>query len=114
MAVPVLQAIAQPRRQRILRLVWDRELTAGEIAADANVTFGAISQHLRVLHEAGLLDRRREGRNQYYRARREALGPLATLLEAMWTDRLGRLKGLAEWEERGKTAAARARGRSGR
>ncbi|MEP6769732.1 MAG: metalloregulator ArsR/SmtB family transcription factor [Acidobacteriota bacterium] len=102
MSSSVLRAIAEPRRQRILRLLRDGELTAGAIAADADVTFGAISQHLRVLKEAGLVENRREGRHQIYRARGEALGPLAAVLQSMWQDRLGVLKGLAEWEERGK------------
>ncbi|MEO8190112.1 MAG: metalloregulator ArsR/SmtB family transcription factor [Acidobacteriota bacterium] len=102
MSTRVLRAIAEPRRQRILRLLRDGERTAGEIAADADVTFGAISQHLRVLKDAGLVESRREGRSQIYRARTEALGPLAAVLQSMWEDRLGLLKGLAEWEELGK------------
>ncbi len=109
----LLRAIAEPRRQRILRLLRDGELTAGAIAADADVTFGAISQHLRVLKEAGLVENRREGRHQIYRARSEALGPLAAVLQSMWEDRLGILKGLAEWEERGKRNRDRRRARSG-
>ena len=100
MSIPALKVIAEPRRQRILQLIWDRERTAGEIASDADVTFGAISQHLAVLHEAGLVDRRKEGRRRLYRAKREVLGPLAPFLEAMWSSRLQTLKGLAEWEER--------------
>ncbi len=98
--ISALDAIAQPRRQQILRLVWDAELPAGEIAAEFDLTFGAISQHLRVLHEAGLVARRREGRQIYYKARREQLGPLAEYLESMWNDRLAALKRAAEKRER--------------
>jgi DNA-binding transcriptional ArsR family regulator len=94
-----LEAAAEPRRREILRLVWDRELAAGEIAALMPVTFGAVSQHLRVLREAGLVSRRREGRHRYYRARREALGPLGACLEALWRGHLDRLADLAEAEE---------------
>jgi DNA-binding transcriptional ArsR family regulator len=92
--------VAQPTRQSILRLVWGRERSAGDIAARVDVTFGAVSQHLRLLTEAGLVERRKQGRSRLYRARREALGPLAAMLEAMWSARLGRLKAMAEEAER--------------
>jgi DNA-binding transcriptional ArsR family regulator len=82
-----LSLLAEPKRQEILRLVWGRELTAGQIAACFDVTFGAISQHLALLREAGLVRRRREGRKRLYTADRERLGPLAPALEAMWAQR---------------------------
>jgi DNA-binding transcriptional ArsR family regulator len=109
--ISALQVVAEPRRQRILELIWDRERTAGDIASDADVTFGAISQHLSVLHRAGLVERRKEGRNRLYRARRDVLGPLAPFLEAMWSSRLQTLKGLAEWEERRQTRQRKIRRR---
>jgi DNA-binding transcriptional ArsR family regulator len=96
----VLAIVAQPRRREILRLVWDRERTAGAIAGRMPVSFGAVSQHLKVLRDAGLVRVRKHGRLRIYRAQRAALGPLAQALEAMWTQRLGRLKDLAEQEER--------------
>ena len=96
----VLELIAEPRRREILRLVWREELAAGEIAGSFDVTFGAVSQHLRVLREAGLVEVRRDGRRRFYRARRDRLGPLAELLEQMWKGRLTRLAQLAE--ERGR------------
>jgi len=102
MTRPYLQAleiVALPRRREILRLIWRRERAAGEIAASFSVTFGAISQHLKKLADAGLVSVRRDGRQRFYRARREAFGPLAVALEAMWNDRLGRLKDVAEREE---------------
>jgi len=95
-----LALVAQPTRQSILRLVWGRERSAGDIAARVDVTFGAVSQHLRLLTEAGLVQRRKQGRSRLYRARRAAFGPLAATLEAMWSDRLGRLKAVAEAAER--------------
>lgn len=96
-----LTAIAEPRRREILHLVWSRERSAGDIARRLPVTFGAVSQHLRVLREAGLVDVRRGGRQRIYRARKESLGPLRAYLEQMWAGRLAVLKQLAETEERG-------------
>jgi DNA-binding transcriptional ArsR family regulator len=93
-----LHVLAEPNRQRILQLVWDRELAAGEIAARFDVTFGAVSQHLRVLREAGLVSVRRSGRRRLYRVRKQALGPLGRSLEAMWTKQLASLARLAAAE----------------
>jgi DNA-binding transcriptional ArsR family regulator len=95
-----LQVVSEPRRREILRLVWDRELTSGDIAASFDVTFGAVSQHLGVLRQAGFVKVRAEGNRRYYRADRKRLGPLATALEAMWTDTLDRLAEAVESEER--------------
>jgi len=97
---PLLLALAAPRRREILRLVWREERAAGEIhAALSDVTPGAVSQHLRVLVEAGLVAGRRDGRRRLYRARREALGPFRRWLESTWDDALYRLKLHAELEE---------------
>jgi DNA-binding transcriptional ArsR family regulator len=97
---PLLRALATPRRREILRLVWNRERSAGEIhQAMEDVTFGAVSQHLRVLAEAGLVRGRRDGRNRLYRARREETGPFRKWLESTWDDALYRLKLHAELEE---------------
>ena len=98
MSVAALRAVSEPRRQQILRLVWDRERPAGEIAASFDVTFGAVSQHLRVLHDAGLVTVRRDGRRRLYQARREHLGPLREVLEDLWRSGLEELKTLAEAE----------------
>lgn len=74
-------------------------MAAGAIhRALGDVTFGAVSQHLRVLKEAGLVSARRDGRRRLYAARREDMGPLADWLEGMWSDSLGSLKALAEGE----------------
>lgn len=108
-----LALIADPTRQRIVRLVWEGERSAGEIASHFDVTFGAVSQHLAKLHGAGLVSVRKEGRRRWYSARREAFGPLASALEAMWFGKLGELKRLAEAEQRREDAAAGA-GRSAR
>ena len=95
-----LKAIAEPRRRRILRLVWDGELSAGEIASHFDVTQPAVSQHLKVLKEAGLVDERRNGTKRLYRARPEGLADLKAFLDEFWGDRLEALKREAEREER--------------
>ena len=96
----VLAVIASPRRREILRLVWDRELSAGDIAqAMPDVTFGAVSLQLRALADAGLVETRIEHRYRFYRANMERLAPVRELLEGMWSDALWRLKVAAELEQ---------------
>jgi|SRR5580700_10080578 DNA-binding transcriptional ArsR family regulator len=96
----VLNALASPRRQEILRLVWSDEQTAGAIhRAMPDITFGAVSLQLKGLLEAGLVEARAEKRNRFYRAKREALGPMAEMLERMWDDALWKLKLAAELEQ---------------
>lgn len=95
-----LQVVAEPRRREILRLVWDRELAAGDIAARFDVSFPAISQHLGVLRDAGFVSVHRDGRARLYRADRRALGPLRPMLEKMWSESLDRLVDLIEEENR--------------
>jgi DNA-binding transcriptional ArsR family regulator len=86
-----LQVVAEPHRREILRLVWDGELSSGDIASRFDVTFGAVSQHLGVLRDAGFVRVRSAGNQRFYRANRARLGPLAQMLEAMWADTLDRL-----------------------
>jgi DNA-binding transcriptional ArsR family regulator len=95
-----LKAIAAPRRRLILSLVRERELSAGEIAAHFDVTRPAVSQHLNVLKEAGLVSERRNGTRRLYRARPEGLADLKEFLEEFWDERLEALKREAEKEER--------------
>jgi len=94
-----LRAIAEPRRRRILELVADRELSAGEIAARFDVTRPAISQHLTVLKGAGLVSERRDGARRMYRARPEGLEEVRGFLDLFWGNSLGRLKTAAEQAE---------------
>ncbi|HVU64960.1 MAG TPA: metalloregulator ArsR/SmtB family transcription factor [Phycisphaerales bacterium] len=98
--LPDLAFIAQPTRQQILRLIWESERSAGDIAEAVPVTFGAVSQHLGALRKAGLVRLRREGRMHWYAAEREAFGALGPALEEMWFGKLGELKRLAEAEQR--------------
>lgn len=96
----ILAAIASPRRREILRLVWSEERSAGEIArAMPDVTFGAVSLQLRALKAAGLVQVRVEDKHRFYRAQPSALGPVASMLEQMWSDALWSLKLAAELEE---------------
>jgi DNA-binding transcriptional ArsR family regulator len=115
--VPVLEAIASPRRREILRLVWKEERSAGEIhrsmpdisfgavslqlkalGSMPDISFGAVSLQLKALEKAGLVDVRPEHKFRYYKAKRQALGPLARSLEFMWDDALWKLKLSAELE----------------
>ena len=95
-----LRAIAEPNRRTILQITHLRELSAGEIAAYFNLTRPAISQHLRVLSDAGLVSMRREGAKRMYRARPEGIQEVKEFLERFWGDRLTSLKQAAEAEER--------------
>jgi DNA-binding transcriptional ArsR family regulator len=91
-----LRALAEPRRRAILRLVAHDELAAGEIAAAFDVTRTAVSQHLTVLRNAGLLSERRAGTRRLYRARPEGLAGLREFLEDMWSSSLDVARRLAE------------------
>ena len=97
-----LRAIAAPRRRQILTLVREEELSAGEIASHFDVTRPAVSQHLNVLKEAGLVSERRNGTRRLYRARPEGLADLKVFLEDFWNVRLDALKREAEKEEKKK------------
>ena len=87
-----LEAVANPHRREILRLVWDAELSSREIASHFNVTWQAVSHNLRVLREAGLVSERRAGTRRLYRAERDRLAPLEALLQDMWRQDLERLE----------------------
>ena len=96
----MLRALAEPRRVAILKLIRKRELRAGQIANNFNTTRPAISQHLRVLTNAGLLSERRRGTSRLYRLRLEGFTQLRSLLDVFWEDALARLKREAEKQAR--------------
>jgi DNA-binding transcriptional ArsR family regulator len=99
----VLDAVVEPRRRDILRLVSRTELPAGAIAARfGDVSRPAISQHLRVLLDAGLLVERREGTRRLYHTRPEGLGELRAFLDEFWDARLEALRNEAEREQRSR------------
>src|SRR3954454_17948893 len=104
-----LRAVADPTRRQILRLVRDEELPAGTIAGHfPTMSRPAVSQHLRVLVDAGLLTVRPDGNRRLYRGRRDGLRDAATFIEDMWSDSLCRLKVAAEQEQRRRRDAQRA------
>ena len=92
----VLRAIDEPNRRTILQLVAHDEMGVGEIASHFAVTRPAISQHLAVLRDAGLVDERRAGVRRLYRARPEGFAELQAFLSSFWADALDRLKAQAE------------------
>ncbi|MEO7556788.1 MAG: metalloregulator ArsR/SmtB family transcription factor [Acidimicrobiales bacterium] len=98
-----LKALAEPRRREILRLVWRDELPATDIADHfREVTRSAISQHLGVLREAGLVTERRDGTRRLYRAQRDEMKKLRKFLDDYWTTGLDRLRDVAEAAQREK------------
>jgi len=88
----LLKALAEPQRIAILKLVHEQELPAGEIAGHFESTRQAVSQHLRLLTNAGLLELRRDGTKRLYRVRKEAFGELRTFLDIFWNESLSSLK----------------------
>src|SRR5688572_90274 len=95
-----IKAIAEPRRREILRLVWSAERSSGEIASHFDITGPAVSQHLKVLREAGLVNERREGTRHLFSANHETLRELREHLAWMWDTSLSDLKQAAEREAR--------------
>ena len=99
----VAHALADGTRRGLLRLVRDDEKSAGDLAAGfPHMSRPAVSQHLRVLHDAGLVSIRADGNRRLYRAQAEGLAEVWKFIDDMWTDRLGRLKRAAERAERRK------------
>jgi DNA-binding transcriptional ArsR family regulator len=96
----LFEAIAQPKRREILRLLAAGEMSAGEVASHFDVTQPAISQHLRVLKDTGLVSERREGTRRLYAVRSEGLSDLHVFLADVLPASLQRLKLAAEEEER--------------
>lgn len=93
------RALSEPHRRRILQLVRDEELNVGEISSHFEVSRPAISQHLRVLEEAELVECRAEGNRRYYRARPEGLAELREWLDQFWSSQLRDLKREVEQEQ---------------
>jgi DNA-binding transcriptional ArsR family regulator len=95
-----IHALTEPRRRDILYLVRDGELTSSAIASHFDISAPAVSQHLKVLEESGLVVVRRAGTKRYYRIRREGFAELKGYIDRFWDDSLMRLKEAAEEEER--------------
>ncbi|HKE74635.1 MAG TPA: metalloregulator ArsR/SmtB family transcription factor [Acidimicrobiales bacterium] len=94
-----LRALAEPQRRRILELVGDDELPAGAIAEQFAITPQAVSRHLRVLKEAGLLRERREGTRRLYAVRPETIATVRAYLDEMWPASLDRLRRAVEGDQ---------------
>jgi DNA-binding transcriptional ArsR family regulator len=107
--VEVFEAVAQPKRRQILRLLAVGELSAGEIASHFEVTQPAISQHLKVLKDVGLVNERRQGTRRLLSVRAEGVQELDAFLAEILPSRLERLKGAAEREQRGGRRARAAK-----
>ena len=97
-----IRALSNETRFEIVKLVRDREMDAGTVARRFKVTRPAVSQHLSVLREAGLINERRVGSKRLYVVRAEAFNELAEFIEGFWDPRLRRLKRAAEAAERNK------------
>jgi DNA-binding transcriptional ArsR family regulator len=88
-------AISDPIRRRVLELVRDRELPAGELAAAFDVSRPAVSRHLRVLREAGLVEVHPDGQRRMYELRAEPLAEIDAWLgpyRRFWSSRLDALE----------------------
>jgi DNA-binding transcriptional ArsR family regulator len=94
------RALAEPTRRQILHLVRDEERTVSNLAEQFTVSRPAISQHLKILHEADLVNVRSEGTRRYYRARPEGLAELTEWLDGFWTSSLRRLAAEVEHDQR--------------
>ena len=94
----VMRALADPTRRAVFeRVVRAKEITVGELTRGSGVTQGAISQHLKSLKQAGLVAERPDGRNVFYHAEPEGLGPLADWMDhygVFWRERFADLRTL--------------------
>ena len=100
----VLDALGDPTRRAVLELLRGGERPVGQLAAALPVSRPAVSQHLRVLREAGLVTERREGTRRLYRVDPEGLAALRTYLERYWSDVLAAFKDAADRADRGGSA----------
>jgi len=87
-----LRALADPRRRRMLELVWDRERSPSDLARRCQLSRPATSQHLKVLREAGLVSARLEGNRRFYRVQAGRVAELRAMLDQFWGSRLARLQ----------------------
>jgi DNA-binding transcriptional ArsR family regulator len=87
----LVAAVAEPNRRRLLQLLGPGEQTVTQLAGNFTVSRSAISQHLGVLAEVGLVASRREGRFQYYRLDAGGMAALRAELDSFWTSELDQL-----------------------
>jgi DNA-binding transcriptional ArsR family regulator len=91
-----LKALAEPHRRIILKLVADAPRPVGDIAGHLDITPQAVSRHLKVLREAGLVDERREGTRHLFVVNPDGFSAVQQFLADFWTRHLGQLKGAVE------------------
>jgi DNA-binding transcriptional ArsR family regulator len=84
-----LAALSDPTRRQVFEKVLAAPRPVGAIAEGLPVSRPAVSQHLRVLKQAGLINERRQGTRRLYVANPQALGELRAAIEAMWREALG-------------------------
>src|SRR6478735_12297406 len=88
LVLDALEIAAEPNRRRLLHLLASHEQTVGELAAHFTVSRSAVSQHLLLLEQAGLVSARKEGRNRYYRPDPGGMNELRRLFDQFWTHEL--------------------------
>ncbi len=96
------KAIADDSRRQVLMLLKNKERTPSEIATHFDFTLPALSTHLKVLRDAGLVNERREGQNRYYSVNRDGMSEMMRFFDQFWDDRLKSLKEYVENKERTK------------
>lgn len=96
------KAVADGSRRQVLLLLKNKERTPSEIATHFDFTLPALSTHLRVLRDAGLVNERREGQNRYYSVNRDSMSEMMRFFDLFWDDRLKSLKEYVENKERKK------------
>lgn len=94
-----LAALAEPRRRAILQLVRDGPRSVNEIARHFDVTQQAVSQHLHVLRDAGLVEVEPRGQRRLYVMRPDGLASVEAYLATLWPTRLQHLKHVVEQNE---------------
>lgn len=90
------EALGDPHRRAILRLLGDGERSVGELAADLPISRPAVSRHLRILREAGLVAERPRGTRRIYALREDGAAAVRAYLEELWGDATIRFRLMAE------------------
>ena len=96
------KALADDSRRQVLMLLKNKERTPSEIAMHFDFTLPALSTHLKVLRDAGLVNERREGQNRYYSVNRDGMSEMMRFFDQFWDDRLKTLKEYVENKNRRK------------
>lgn len=99
----VFSSLADPTRRDILDRVTGKELSISEVAEPYNLTFAAVSKHLKVLEQAKLIVKKRRGKHQFVQASPSALKDAAEYLshyEKLWSERFDSLDELLKEEKK--------------